>query len=527
MTNSLHPIKPGDPLRASTINKLIEGTKAAFKTQKSGLPGNLPGFDASNTVIRTLVGVNVPLPRYAVVAIDAAMFDPNGNRESFLQEPAVRVSQPNAETQNFAILQRPASPNQIVPACVSGVSIVELSVQSPEHQYAVPNAGYTMTTAESGGAKILWKQDSAGTDGKIWGLVLFPVSAAPGTTAPPVSRDFCQILTPVSNGFVNRPVVAAAEIDTTFGWNGARSGLGSLQSRGAGSPLRVYGVSEGMVVPRVDGNGSPLFYRSPSLVRNDAGFPVYDDVEMPRFKEVSGYGAFNGIAGLYGFLSSVKSETAVSGVQYDCSDLWETTTVAGEAVRDNLVVVRAHRYAGYWVYRQTFEVVGMESVDVSVGGRSASVTGVSLNYQQSASARMAGQVDWRIRAARLDGDTIEWETLENIKDWLDNQGRVLRIDVPFVASKPAVVDTNMITNMCKYVAAAGLWIDRDNVPQWVDCGVLPFNMGVACLTTACLYRISASECSPAYQTQAYPILLGDRSLRLGAVNYQPAYKPCK
>jgi len=269
MTNSLHPIKPGDPLRASTINKLIEGTKAAFKTQKSGLPGNLPGFDASNTVIRTLVGVNVPLPRYAVVAIDAAMFDPNGNRESFLQEPAVRVSQPNAETQNFAILQRPASPNQIVPACVSGVSIVELSVQSPEHQYAVPNAGYTMTTAESGGAKILWKQDSAGGDGKIWGLVLFPVSAAPGTTAPPVSRDFCQILTPVryttdcernpADGVIRRGIqfndcfrVGTTEDYYRYEFNGWKLYEGSYTEDHLRRFLPVYAI----ITPDMTGEGS-------------------------------------------------------------------------------------------------------------------------------------------------------------------------------------------------------------------------------------------------------------------------------
>jgi len=57
-----------------------------------------------------------------------------------------------------------------------------------------------------------------------------------GGTAP-LDRDFCQIIAPVSNGFLNRPVSAAAETETVSGWNGARSGLGSLQSRGAGNPL--------------------------------------------------------------------------------------------------------------------------------------------------------------------------------------------------------------------------------------------------------------------------------------------------
>ena len=193
---TLQPIKPGDPIRASTLNKLIDGAKLAIEAQATGGRG-IPRFDASNTVIRASVKTEESLPRYAVVAIDEAMFDPNDNKASFLKEPAVRVSKPNSGTQNFAILQRPASPNQIVPACVSGVSIVELDVRSGAHQFAVPNADYTMTTAESGGAKILWKQSAAGTDGKTWGLVLFPVSAAPGTAPPPAPSSLATVVLPI------------------------------------------------------------------------------------------------------------------------------------------------------------------------------------------------------------------------------------------------------------------------------------------------------------------------------------------
>jgi len=322
--------------------------------------------------------------------------------------------------------------------------------------------------------------------------------------------------------------------------------LGVLQSRGLGGPLRVYEVDDGRVVPKLEGQDQ-LFYRSLTVKCNDAGFPVYDDEGMPRFNEVSECGgdeddddedggedgngnAFNGIAGLYGFLSTVRTEAEVSGVKYDYSDVWETTTEASEAIRDNLVVVRAHRFAGYWAYQQSFEVVSRETVDVSVGERAATVTAVALNYQKSVREKMTGQVDWRIQVAVFDADDRdkidEWKTLESVRDWLDHQGSVLRIDVEFDGDKPAVVDSNMVTNLCKYVAAAGLWIDGSGLPQWVDCGVLPFNMGVACLVTVCLYRISAAECSPAYQAQSYPILLGTRFLQLGAVNYQPSYKPC-
>ena len=187
MTDHLQHIKPGDSIPAATINKLIDGAKIALGSQKSG-GGAMPGVDVSNTVIRTRVKTDKPLPRYAVVSIDAALIDPDKNRSAFLQAPAIRAGRPNADTANFAILQRPASPNQIVPACVSGVSIVELTVESEEHQFAVPNDSYTMTSAESGGAKILWKQDEPGDDGKIWALVLFPTGGSGTAAAASPSR---------------------------------------------------------------------------------------------------------------------------------------------------------------------------------------------------------------------------------------------------------------------------------------------------------------------------------------------------
>ena len=319
MTASLQHLKSGDTLGLSTVNKIIDGAKKALNSQKRGHPGGLSSFDVSNTVIRSLVTSETLLPRYAVVGIDTAMFDPNENKASFWKEPSVRVSQPNADTQNFAILQQPAMPGQVVPACVSGVSIVELFVQSPNHQYAVPNAGYTMTTADSGGAKILWRQEKPGDDGKIWGLVLFPVSAAPSA----IVGDSCRIVVPVSNGFTNRPIIATASTDTTQGWNCVRSGLGKLQSARTGAPLMVYTVLDDAVVPKLDGNGNPIFYKSLSLQTNAEDFPVYDTNGMPQFNEISDYGIWNGVAGLYGFLRSIGNEPAIVGIKYDYSNYVE------------------------------------------------------------------------------------------------------------------------------------------------------------------------------------------------------------
>jgi hypothetical protein len=164
------------------INKLIDGAKIALDSQKSGA-GEPSISNLSNTILQAHVITNPPLPIYAVVSIEEPMFDPVQQRNEFLHKPTIRVGRPHARTRNIAVLQQPATvENQIVSACVAGISIVELVVTSPHHEFAVPNENYGMTTAESGDARIVWRQSAPSPDGKIWALVSFPVTTGPVTT---------------------------------------------------------------------------------------------------------------------------------------------------------------------------------------------------------------------------------------------------------------------------------------------------------------------------------------------------------
>ncbi len=87
------------------------------------------------------------------------------------------VGSPTTESK-FAILQRPAIRDTIVPACVAGVSVVKLDVQDDADEFASPGDDPTsMTTGSGGAARILWKESGTG---KRWGIVSFPVGGSGG-----------------------------------------------------------------------------------------------------------------------------------------------------------------------------------------------------------------------------------------------------------------------------------------------------------------------------------------------------------
>jgi hypothetical protein len=328
-----------------------------------------------------------------------------------------------------------------------------------------------------------------------------------------------------------------ASADSPEGFNAWRAGLGQLASLPPGKPLKVYKVdtNTNTLIPKQDESNNPFYYKALTLARDEsiAVYPVYHEHGMPTFHEVEHYGEWNGIAPLYAFLASLcNGESALSGITYDYSDVWETTTAADEAVHDNLVIVRPHSYMGCCAYKTSFPVRCKESIDISIGEapdiRTASADVYDLRYEINKSVRLKGQINWEIQAATLDGEVITWETIADLGDYIEHQEKnsVMRVQVAFDGDHPAVQDDTMIQNMCSNVATAGLWIDGNSIPQWVDCGTLPYNMGIAVLTVACLYRISHAECSPAYKIMAYPLMFGANSLTLGTVNYIPSYKPC-
>ena len=271
MTDHLQHIGPGDTIRSEMINKLIDGAKIALDSQHTGAD-SLPNFDVSNTLIRAKNELQQILPRFAVVSINSALFNPATSRAAFLQQPAIKIGQPNSNTSNFAILQRPAAPGQIVPACVSGVSIVELSSASSQHQFAVPNDRYTMTPAEEGVARIVWRQSSPGEDGKIWALVSFPVGGSGGGSAPaPAAGEVTvPVIIPASNGLtgIHAERFELREVsNNAYTINGTRLGI----ARTGTEPLRVFHIVDGNIVPKTQ-NGNQLYYRDLTWQSNNSGW---------------------------------------------------------------------------------------------------------------------------------------------------------------------------------------------------------------------------------------------------------------
>ena len=561
MTNSLHPIKPGDPLRASTVNKLIDGAKSAFKTQRSGLPGHLSGFDATNTVIRTLNTTNTPLPCYAVVAIDAAMFDPNVNKASFLKEPAVRVGQPNTDTQNFAILQQPALLDQVVPACVSGVSIVELDVQSPEHQYAVPNAGHTMTTADSGGAKILWRQEKPGDDGKIWGLVLFPVSAAPTTPdAIPTTPD--AITVPVFysarqwtnklpiNGDENKRLWCESD-DPFHSYGTWFMNACGLTDEGK-TPLPVMeAVTENdltTVRQKKDESDNVLYYRDVKLsvkerfIQPDSGETaawklvfVGTETDVPPLTEDDWQ--TTGFVSAYLWLWYLASLEGTSEAPIvDFSDQWETTTDPEEALKIGHQVIAPHTIVGYSLgnectYRPSENKTIRYTEDDFTFTKSVLVP---IIQPEHTFVRIFAEVELdlfemtegeQLQDLHGQNTAVVMRKLETIEDFVGVDRECIWAPLPeYQNEKPLVKDTKSIENNCTGKPLLGLWKDG-NFPQLLFCENIPYGYCIPLQTITSLIKVSCDDCSPVYNTNKYIVAIEEVADNKFFVPQTVDYKP--
>ena len=532
MTDNLQHIKQGDLIRASMLNKVIDGAKIALDSQKSGAASGLAGYSTSNTLIRTRV--HTALPRYAVVSIDDVLFSPSTHKRAFLQAPAIRAGQPDANTQNFAILQRPAAANHIVPACVAGISIVELYVLSDAHEFAVPNESYTMSSAESGAARIVWK-DTPDHDGKTWALISFPATVGGAASSPDATIT---LITPLTNGFVSNKVTANSHIGektSPAGYNGQGAALGKLSTHTTGQPLKVFTVDadQDVLVQKMS-NDAPLYYKEISVKKENNYVQFSGDRYQVPVIEAAGEeietGNWFSVPCLYAFLCSLSEGEAANGLDsthFDYSGLWETTTHVNEAVTDDYVVVKPHNHPGYKPYQTKCKVSSIEPLILDIEDddtvREAASVVYSVTPEVAAQVKMKGQVDWKVYQAVIEDDTVEWKVMDTRKKALDNLSGVKTIVIDYDGTHPAVENNDMIENMCTLPYTAGLWIDSNGIPQWINCEGIPYNMCIPILYVDGLYRISEHECSPGYMVHSYPVKL-EQYLSVSAVNYIPSYK---
>ncbi|GHT12339.1 hypothetical protein FACS1894170_07040 [Planctomycetales bacterium] len=205
MPDPLQHVQTGDPIRADMLNAVIDGARIARNSLKTG-GGAIDGFHSTNTTLRVSNATGGDLKRFSIVALAEPIYFSTEATSSFFTEPAFRGTVPTEWTNGFAILQKPALPNQIVPACVTGVSVAKLTVINESDEFASPgNSTETLLTGPQGLARILWKESGSG---ERWGLVQFPVGGAEkevlyGVVMSPVHCPPNSALDPTNQGFYN------------------------------------------------------------------------------------------------------------------------------------------------------------------------------------------------------------------------------------------------------------------------------------------------------------------------------------
>lgn len=110
------------------------------------------------------------LGKYSVVRRGNNLVGPETSDESYTG-PLVYESLAPSATSPFAILQSPAKNNAIVPAVMSGITLVKVNVTDSSHKFANAIDGdYTklLSQAAAGPAEILW---TSGATGTVWALV--------------------------------------------------------------------------------------------------------------------------------------------------------------------------------------------------------------------------------------------------------------------------------------------------------------------------------------------------------------------
>jgi hypothetical protein len=194
--------------------------------------------------------------------------------------------------------------------------------------------------------------------------------------------------------------------------------------------------------------------------------------------------------------------------------------------------VKPHQFMGYYPNKEQFKVGSTETIDLSVTGRSKSGTAYHLDYELEARVRLHGQTNFTIKVASIASDTITWNTINTLEDYIENIGKVMIVIPTYNGDNLSVINNNFIENVCgdsggtSIPVTMGMYIDANNIPQFVVCDSIPYSMCVPLLAVECLYRISSSACSPSYQTNQFPVQLSSRHITLGTVNYVPSFNNC-
>jgi len=172
MGDALKKVHPGQRLAipAATFNTFVDAARDFLARQQGQEADPLQNRPRPGVVlVRNETGDDVD--RFAVLGLDAVLYTPEDNEQSFINQPVMKGVAPTAADHagKFIILLEPAKDGAIVRGLVQGVAPVKLNVLREDHAFADVVDDGRLSSAPEGAAQILWKEDGTGED--KWALV--------------------------------------------------------------------------------------------------------------------------------------------------------------------------------------------------------------------------------------------------------------------------------------------------------------------------------------------------------------------
>lgn len=190
----LKKVRPGDALEipAAGYNAFVDAARAEQMRRQGINRSAKPGF-AQTGIVLVKNNSGADRGRFDVLGVDAPIFTPTDNPDSFKNDRAVKGVTPATanHTGNFVILLEPLKSGKIGAAVASGVCVAKVNVTDSDHEYADVadgQAGY-LASGDSGVARIMWKESGTGLK---WAMIRI---GAGGTILPDgVNTDPADVL---------------------------------------------------------------------------------------------------------------------------------------------------------------------------------------------------------------------------------------------------------------------------------------------------------------------------------------------
>lgn len=205
MGDSFKKVQTGDKLRipAATFNAFIDAARDYQDRQQSRGQGAQAGHRSSGIVlVKNACGSD--LNRYAILAVDAPIYTPEDNLDSFKNTTALVGVTPALPEHfgRFVVLLEPLKAGAIGQAFAAGVCPVKINIPDPEKTYhfadVADGATGALEAGPRGAAFILW-QEQAESAGEVWAVVRIGNPPALPFALDPCDTDSGQETIYVSN----------------------------------------------------------------------------------------------------------------------------------------------------------------------------------------------------------------------------------------------------------------------------------------------------------------------------------------